>query len=58
MKEFLFSDQAGVFADLRDPDMFAQATLIFGAVTWPGELDIAPDTMYDQIKAAGEWNVE
>ena len=26
-----------------------------GAVTWPGELDLAPDAMYDEIKARGEW---
>lgn len=58
MKQFLFSDRAGVFADLRDPDQFARATLVYGAVTWPGELDLAPDAMYDQIKATGEWNLD
>lgn len=58
MKSFLFSDQAGVFVILRDPDRFAQATLVYGAVTWPGDLDLAPDAMYDQIKAAGEWNLD
>ncbi|MCK9173164.1 MAG: DUF2442 domain-containing protein [Desulfuromonas sp.] len=57
MKSFLFSDQAGVFADLRDPDRFTQAALVYGAVTWPGDLDLAPDAMYDQIKAVGEWNL-
>lgn len=24
-------------------------------VTWPGELDLAPDAMYEHIKASGEW---
>ncbi|MBE0695479.1 MAG: DUF2442 domain-containing protein [Anaerolineaceae bacterium] len=58
MKSFLFSDQAGVFNDLRDPDRFALAALVYGAVTWPGDLDLAPDAMYDQIKAVGEWNLD
>ncbi len=58
MKTFLFSEQAGVFVDLRDPDVFAQATLVYGAVTWPGGLDLAPDAMYEQIKNTGEWNLD
>jgi len=58
MKAFLFSEQAGVFIALRDPDVFAQASLVYGAVTWPGDLDLAPDTMYEQIKNIGEWNLD
>lgn len=58
MKAFLFSEQAGVFIDLRDPDVFAQASLVYGAVTWPGDLDLAPDTMHEQLKNTGEWNLD
>jgi len=46
---------AGVFAMLRDPELFAQAKLDCGTVAWPGELDLAPDAMYDAIKAHGRW---
>ena len=49
------SADAGVFAALRDPKVFAQAFLNYGAVTWPGELDLAPDAMYDEIQAHGKW---
>jgi hypothetical protein len=49
------SDKAGVFAALRDDAVFKKVYLEHGAVTWPGELDIAPDAMYDEIKARGEW---
>jgi hypothetical protein len=38
--------EAGVFAALRDPSLFAQAALDYGAVSWPGELDLAPDAMH------------
>jgi hypothetical protein len=38
-------------------ELFSQATLVYGAVTWLGELDLAPDAMYDEIKATGEWDM-
>lgn len=44
----------GVFAHLVDADLFAEARLDMGAVTWPGELDLAPDRMHDDIVATGE----
>lgn len=53
--DFIHAKDAGVFAALRDVDVFKQAFVDFGAVTWPGELDIAPDAMHDEIKAHGEW---
>ncbi len=44
----------GVFAHLTDPRLFAEACIESGAVTWPGELDLAPDRMHDDIVAWGE----
>jgi hypothetical protein len=44
----------GVFAHLVDADRFAEARVEMGAVTWPGELDLAPDRMHDDIVALGE----
>ncbi|MDR0275741.1 MAG: DUF2442 domain-containing protein [Burkholderiaceae bacterium] len=49
------SSGAGVFAALADPSIFAQACVEHGAVTWPGEIDLAPDAMYAEIKKAGTW---
>jgi hypothetical protein len=46
---------AGVFAELADPERFAQAHVAFGAVAWPGDIDLAPDAMHEQIKARGRW---
>jgi hypothetical protein len=51
----LASPDVGVFAPLRDPAFFAQVFVQYGAVTWPGELDLAPDAMHDRIKADGVW---
>jgi hypothetical protein len=49
------SKNAGVFSALRDTKLFDQVYLDHGAVTWPGQLDLAPDAMYDVIKKQGTW---
>ncbi len=52
------SSQAGVFSRLRDPLLFEQVFLDYGAVTWPSGIDLAPDAMYDEIRAHGCWILE
>lgn len=52
---FESSHLTGVFEPLRDPEIFRQAKVEFGAVTWPGNIDLAPDAMYREIKRTGEW---
>lgn len=52
---FLPSHLTGVFESLKNPGFFAQARIEHGAVTWPGELDLAPDAMYDALKQRGIW---
>ncbi len=49
------SHLTGVFEVLKNPSVFAQARVESGAVTWPGDLDLAPDAMYAEIKSHGEW---
>jgi hypothetical protein len=44
------ASNAGVFAALADPALFQQVFVEYGAVTWPGEIDLAPDAMYAQIR--------
>jgi hypothetical protein len=55
---FINSAGAGVFAALRDERIFRQVKIILGAVTWPGELDVAPDAMHRAVKERGTWVVE
>ncbi|SFW13454.1 Protein of unknown function [Nitrosovibrio sp. Nv17] len=55
MGQLVHSPAAGVFAALVDQDIFAKAYVEHGAVTWPGELDLAPDAMHDEIKQNGIW---
>ena len=55
MSRMVHSPKAGVFAALADPSVFAQVKLEYGAVTWPGELDLAPDAMHAAIQERGVW---
>jgi hypothetical protein len=52
---FEASHLSGVFEALKAPEVFRQARVEGGAVTWPGEIDLAPDAMYREIKKSGEW---
>ena len=58
LAKLILGAQAGVFEQLRDPHLFAQVSIDHGAVSWLGELDLAPDAMYDEIKANGRWVIE
>lgn len=56
MIDLITSKEAGVFAELKDEEIFNQVHLEYGVVTWPGEIDLAPDAMYHEIKQKGVWN--
>ncbi|MBI2298875.1 MAG: DUF2442 domain-containing protein [Armatimonadetes bacterium] len=42
----------GVLRRLRDPALFRQAYVAYDTVCWPGNLDLAPETLYDCSVAA------
>ena len=46
----------GALAPLADVQFFEQVFIDYGAVAWPGEIDLAPDAMYAEI--AGQRRVE
>lgn len=39
----------GVFRELRNVHYFNRVGILFGAVTWPNEQDIAPETLADEM---------
>ena len=55
MNQFIHSDAAGVFSSLRNEAVFRQARVVMGVVTWPGDLDLAPDAMHTEICKRGVW---
>ena len=36
-----------VFGRLENPGYFSLARVDYGTVTWPGDIDIAPETLYE-----------
>jgi hypothetical protein len=47
-------DLDGVFLALRDPDFFREVAIYPGGATifWPGEVDVAPETVYERTQEA------
>ena len=49
----------GVFKKLQDKGYFSQVDIMLGAVTWPHEQDIAPETLVAGLKpVTPEDNIE
>ena len=55
LSKLIARSDAGVFESLRDPATFSRVGIVRGAVSWPNGVDLAPDAMYDEIKATGHW---
>lgn len=41
--------ERGVFQELKNVNYFNQVNILFGAVTWPNEQDIAPETLLEEM---------
>jgi hypothetical protein len=51
MKPYL---EHGVFKELGNMNYFNQVGILFGAVTWPHEQDIAPETLINEMQIIAE----
>jgi len=47
----------GVFAALAAPEVFAQARIELGVVTWPNGDDLDPKWMYERVTEEKTWSV-
>ena len=56
--EFRPTHLHGVFAPLKDPNVFAQVRCNEGFVSWPDGTDLAPDAMHAAIRERGRWVLE
>jgi len=44
----------GVFRELQDQAYFSQVGIVFGAITWPHQQDIAPETLVAELKPVSD----
>lgn len=51
MKPYL---NKGVFKELKNINYFNQVGILFGAITWPNEQDIAPETLLSEMEPVAE----
>jgi hypothetical protein len=40
----------GTFRELNDVNYFIQVSIVWGAMCWPNEQDIAPETLLEELK--------
>lgn len=40
----------GVFRELKDESYFRRVDVVFGALTWPHEQDVAPETLLAELQ--------
>lgn len=52
-----YASYGGVFSRFAEPDYFRQVYIDHGVLSWPGEVDIAPETIYSLAtgKPLPEW---
>jgi len=48
--------EKGIFKQLQDINLFKQAFVSLDTVCWPGDLDIAPETIYDRSEPVNNGN--
>jgi len=53
MSRLINSKDAGIFERLRDPSVFKQVHIEHGTLVWPGEIDLPPHVMHDEIERTG-----
>ena len=57
MSALVTSADAGIFAALKDDQLFQQASIELGAITWPNDADLDPVWVHEEISKNKTWSV-
>lgn len=57
MSRLVNSADAGIFAALKDPQLFQQVSIELGALTWPNGADLDPEWVHEEIGKTKTWSV-
>jgi hypothetical protein len=57
MSELVNSASAGIYAALKDAQLFQQVSIELGALTWPNGADLDPLWVYEEVGRNKTWSV-
>jgi len=57
MAALVQSPDAGMYAALKDTQLFQQVNIVLGAITWPNGADLDPLWAYEEISINKTWSV-
>lgn len=57
MSALVNSADAGMYAELRDTQMFQQVQVELGVLTWPNGADLDPSWVHEEISKNKTWSV-
>ena len=57
MSALVNSSQAGIYAALKDTQIFQQVRIELGALTWPNGADLDPLWTYEELSKQQTWSV-
>ncbi|MER0214720.1 MAG: DUF2442 domain-containing protein [Nitrosomonas sp.] len=55
MSQLIFSEKAGIFASLKEEQLFNQVCIKLGVLTWPNGADLDPVWLHEEIGKGGAW---
>ena len=57
MSRLVTSEQAGIFSELKDVQIFGQVQLDLGVLTWPNGADLDPEWVHDEVSGNKTWSI-
>lgn len=57
MSALVSSPNAGMYAELKDAQLFQQVSIELGALTWPNGADLDPSWVHEEIGKNKSWMV-
>ena len=51
------SPGAGIFAALKDVQVFQEVTIELGVITWPNGADLSPEWVHEEVGQKKTWSI-
>lgn len=57
MSRLVTDKRAGIYAALKDEQLFSQVRIELGAITWPNGADMDPEWIHEELTLNNVWQV-